>query len=395
MLAFDVSRPGDPRFVRAFGRRGTGAGELDVAFDIEVSPAGDRVYVLDVHDRVSVFEPDGTFAHAFGWDVNRSDGIGSRLEVCTRATGCRPGRPGAAAGQLDRAEGLGVDRAGLVHVSEHYNHRVSVFDPRGPAPSFVRAFGVDVIPGGGRGVEVCTVATRCKAGSERAAFGGAAGGLDFPGSIAVDDAGVVAVLERHRVSRFGPGGFLDAFGRDVVPGGGDGFEVCTTATRCQYPAEGSGIGELTAPVGVTVDCRGALWVADLLTSRIDRFGEPGTPLPPCSAAGGGGALPPPDVTRPVLSRVTVMRRGPGLRFALSEPATVVIGVERRTRRRRFADMGTIRLRDLRPGAGSVRFGGRIGERRLVPGRYFATLTAVDRAGNESRPRRLAFRVARR
>jgi hypothetical protein len=44
------------------------------------------------------------------------------------------------------------------------------------------------------------------------------------------------------------------------------------------------------------------------------------------------------------------------------------------------------------GVSRVAFSGRIG--KLRPGRYRATLIATDAAGNRSRPKRVAFRVAR-
>jgi hypothetical protein len=42
-----------------------------------------------------------------------------------------------------------------------------------------------------------------------------------------------------------------------------------------------------------------------------------------------------------------------------------------------------------------KFSGKIGRRRLKPGRYRATLVATDAARNASKPKRLRFRVVRR
>jgi hypothetical protein len=47
------------------------------------------------------------------------------------------------------------------------------------------------------------------------------------------------------------------------------------------------------------------------------------------------------------------------------------------------------------GDNAKKFSGKIGRRALKPGRYRATLTATDAAGNVSAPRRLRFRVVRR
>jgi hypothetical protein len=55
---------------------------------------------------------------------------------------------------------------------------------------------------------------------------------------------------------------------------------------------GSGAGQFVQPTAVATDCRGAAWVVDS-DGRLQRFGEPGTPLPPCPpqttiASGPGG-----------------------------------------------------------------------------------------------------------
>ena len=52
------------------------------------------------------------------------------------------------------------------------------------------------------------------------------------------------------------------------------------------------------------------------------------------------------------------------------------------------------LRDGRRGSNSVPFSGRLGAGALAPGRYLATLSATDAAGNRSRPVRLRFTVVR-
>jgi hypothetical protein len=46
------------------------------------------------------------------------------------------------------------------------------------------------------------------------------------------------------------------------------------------------------------------------------------------------------------------------------------------------------------GPGAVRFGSKIEGRRLRPGNFRLTVTAVDHAGNESRPVTLSLRVRR-
>ena len=116
--------------------------------------------------------------------------------------------------------------------------------------------------------------------------GGTAGQLNGPFDVAIDAAGNLYVADQsnNRISVFTPeGSFLRAFGFDVIPGGGTGFEICTAS--CKAGVAGNGAGQLSDPPGVATDCRGAVYVADFANHRIQRFGEPGTPLPPCPTPG--------------------------------------------------------------------------------------------------------------
>ncbi len=258
------------------GIAGGRAGQLDrpayVASDGEGS-----VYVTDeANNRVNQFTTEGAFVRA--WGLNVRPGGGRRFEVCTAATGCRPGEMGGRAGALRNPDGVATDGAGNVYVTDG-NSRVNQFTTKG---AFVRAFGFDVVPGGGDGFEVCTRATRCTGGVP----GGAAGQLSsFVLGVATDAAGNVYVADsgNRRVSEFtAGGGFVHAFGLDVVPGGGEGFEVCTRATRCRRGRFEVGPGGFVHPGGfelpsaVGVDPSGAIFVADAGANRIQCFGEPGS-----------------------------------------------------------------------------------------------------------------------
>jgi hypothetical protein len=153
-------------------------------------------------------------------------------------------------------------------------NRIESFTTQG---AFRFAFGVNV---GGAGVNVCT--TTCVAGSA----GSGAGQLTEPTSVAIDATGNVFVDDgfgaNHRVSVFMPqGSFLRAFGFDVIPGGGSGFEICDASTTCQGGTAGPAPGQFTSLIGSAFDCRGALYVADQANNRVQRFGEAGTRLPPC------------------------------------------------------------------------------------------------------------------
>jgi uncharacterized delta-60 repeat protein len=130
--------------------------------------------------------------------------------------------------------------------------------------------------------------------------------------------------------------------------------------------------------------------------------EPAQEQPAGADAGADAAPPAPagDTTAPVLGRVTLLRsrfrvarratalaaakRGTAFRFTLSEAATVRVTIGGRSLTRRLA-----------AGAQQIAFTGRIGRRRLKPGRKRAVLVATDAAGNTSAARTVKFRITRR
>jgi Tol biopolymer transport system component len=107
------------------------------------------------------------------------------------------------------------------------------------------------------------------------------------------------------------------------------------------------------------------------------------------------------------------KRGSAFLFSLSENARVSIAIAQalpgrrkgarcvrprkglKRRCTRYAVLATLTRSNTRQGAAKVTFSGRIGNRKLRPGRYRATLGAVDAAGNRAIPRRVSFRVVRR
>jgi DNA-binding beta-propeller fold protein YncE len=126
------------------------------------------------------------------------------------------------------------------------------------------------------------------------------------------------------------------------------------------------------------------------------------PAPPPAP---GGA----DRTRPVVSAFSVRprrfrvgarpRRGTRLQFRLSETTSVRIRLQRLVRRRgsrrsRPIAAGVVTRARVVRGRRSLAFTGRVRGRALRSGRYRATLTARDAAGNVSRARRASFVVLR-
>jgi hypothetical protein len=106
-------------------------------------------------------------------------------------------------------------------------------------------------------------------------------------------------------------------------------------------------------------------------------------------------------------------RGTTFTYRLSEDARVVFTIQRIRKGRRvhkkcvkptkknrkkkackrFKRAGRF-AQQASAGVNTKRFSGRIGKKKLRPGRYRATLVATDGQGNASKPKRLKFRVVK-
>ena len=259
------------------GLTGGGAGEFQVPNGLAVDAAG-TLYVTDLlNRRVNRFATSPpSFIDAFGFGVDTG---AEAFEVCTTASGCQEGKFNGKAGALPNPVGVALDGAGALFVAEENGQRVDRFSVAGP-PSFTQAFGYGVDTGSATTFEVCTTASTCQQGIA----GSGAGQLFNPQDVALDGSGAIFVddTSNNRISQFataGPG-FTQAFGFGVDTGA-SAFQICTTASKCQLGLSGSGTGQLSNPEGMTVDCRGGIWVADLTNNRVQRFGEPGIAPFPC------------------------------------------------------------------------------------------------------------------
>ena len=137
------------------------------------------------------------------------------------------------------------------------------------------------------------------------------------------------------------------------------------------------------------------------------------PAPPATTdPGSGGSTPasapvdvapiaaPTDTLAPVITGLKIAptrftaRHGARINFKLSERATVVVTIKRRVAHSsRLAKVATLR-RSEPAGTGHISMKRRLGRVALRPGRYVATVSAVDGAGNRSRGSRLTFQVVR-
>ncbi len=240
---------GDGAFLRSFGESVTEEPN-DVALDGE-----DRVFVADQgNNRIDVFSAAGAFLFAFGKDVG-----GAGIDVCE--TSCQPGTADSANGAMAAPAGVAFDGTS-VYVADQGNNRIDVFSDAGV---FVDSFAGpvssprDVIVGsdgklyvadfGNGRVDVFT-----KQGTFFESFGSAE--LSGPVALAIDSAADVFVADQvaQRIERFNPSsGHVGGF-----------------------PAEPN-------VAGVGVACQGNVFAveADTLFAGVERFGEPGTPAPPC------------------------------------------------------------------------------------------------------------------
>jgi DNA-binding beta-propeller fold protein YncE len=247
------------------------AGGMNGPSGVAVDDAG-KVYIADPHNnRVDVFSVAGTFLYAFGKKVNPGEGS---ADLCTSE--CQAGEESGTAGGMSFPYGVTIAPDGHLLVTELNNSRVDAFTAEG---EFLYAFGKEVDPSGG---DLCTVAGEC----QEAVISEAAGGLGEPTAVATDAAGTVYVAEEenNRVSVFSSAGaFQRAFGQGVIDGKAE-FEVCTAATGCMAGSEGTAPGATSGPYGVAIDCRGAVFVVEQGNNfaRVERFGEPGTAIAPCS-----------------------------------------------------------------------------------------------------------------
>jgi hypothetical protein len=138
------------------------------------------------------------------------------------------------------------DTSGDIYVADRVNNRVQQFDSE---YHFIRAWGVDTIPGGATGFEKCTTITTCQAG----AASDLAGGMNKPAGIAVNQANqnvYVMDVANRRVNQYdATGTFVRSWGGGVDTGASS-FEICTEASTCQAGVSGSGGGEFASIGGL-------------------------------------------------------------------------------------------------------------------------------------------------
>lgn len=178
---------------------------------------------------------------------------------------------------------------GHVFVVDNFNNRVDEFTAFG---QFVKAWGWDVVEGGGVGFEICVPSEgdQCKGGTT----GSGVGQFNAPSGIALDSSGNIYVADwfNSRVQKFDPdGNFLLMFGDGVDQGPVHPGDVCTAQNLVEGDSCGAGTkgtaggGQFDWPLKaslIAITSAGKVYVGD--RNRIQRFDTAGVfqgelPLP--------------------------------------------------------------------------------------------------------------------
>jgi DNA-binding beta-propeller fold protein YncE len=199
-----------------WGEKGTNAGSLAFPRSVAVTPHGE-IYLTEYGpaERVQEFTTDGKkLVRSFG-------------------------RFGSGPGEFNRAEGIGLDSEGRLHIADSCNHRVEILGPDG---TFIAAFG--------------------KAGS-------GPGEMSYPYDVRVDPAGNQFVCEfgNSRVQVF------DAANKPLEILGGPGAD----------PAR------MSNPWAIAFDSHWNLFVADGGNNRVVKYVRKGPPLAGGATSPGKGA----------------------------------------------------------------------------------------------------------
>ena len=264
----------------SFGEFGSGAGQLNAPKQVVLDSSG-SLYVADSgNDRISVFAGDGSFLRTWtgGMDEPQdltfggsgrafvADSGNDRVDVFTASGGFLFDFGET---ELMNPTGLAVDGS-TVYVADSGNNRIAVFSTAGtlltpiePVPPFLPR---DVVVGDDGNLYVADlvnervdVFTKKGVGPIRSigGSGSGAGELSGPVALVADGQGGIFVADElaERVVHFrDDGGFLGSV--DAAPN----------------------------VAGVGVACKGNVFATEsgTLLARVMRFGESGTPPPPCT-----------------------------------------------------------------------------------------------------------------
>jgi hypothetical protein len=282
-------------FIRAFGSGNgmqSGPGQFSTPEGAGFAPStGDLLVTDNMNDRVQEFFPTGKFRRAFG-------------------------HQGSKPGQFRSPYGLGINKAGDIYVADKGNNRVQEFSP---GRAFIRAFGTKIFVNGPSDLAVAAdgdvyvadgpyVRHFTGTGHYVGSFGGPGGG---PGQFNSLIAGLAIGPHGHvyagdysgaRVEEFTrAGGYVRSLanhGKAKVEGP---IGVAINAAQhifisdnghvraIELNPDGSlqrvfgttGKGKLDNPGPMAADCAGNVYDLDTDVGRVQEYGNPHAPLPPC------------------------------------------------------------------------------------------------------------------
>ncbi len=296
-LGCQPSAPETPtyRFVKTWGQRGEGPGELREPIGIVIS--GEEVFVSDAgNNRIQVFDLEGRFLRQFGSEGSGAGELGRPMHLGLQGSTLfvseylndrvqrfsfegaplsSIGSAGTGPGQFDAPSSATVDAEGRIYVADFYNQRIQVLSPEG---ELIRQFGTT------------------------GAYGAEPGQFTYPTAVALFPEGgfIVGDAYNHRIQAFGADGAFrwmipdDINWADTTSGR---FNVATSVTvgpenhiyvadfynhRIQiigedgqfvstFGSQGSGNGQFERPTDMAFDADGNLYVLDFGNDRIQKF----------------------------------------------------------------------------------------------------------------------------
>jgi hypothetical protein len=366
-----------------------------IAADAPVQTIPTTGFAFDIH---AGLDPSGTLV--LGWDqvVNNEAGLsvfGAKLPAgAASGTATRLAQPGANT-QID-ALAVGLDGSALL-VPDIRNDNV-----RNSALAHVR--GSFAAPGApfGDPEEVSGSQERVGNGAfDSAAAAVGADGRSIIGWTADDHSG--AANDRYFLSE-----------RDATPPAIGNVAVPASAQPGVSIALAAEATDALSPVTLSWDFGDGSHARGGLVNHT--YGAPGSYTLTVTARDGAGnvasesrtlvvATPqagadrtPPRITRLRSARArfrAAAHRGTTFTLNVDERSTLVLSFTRKAGRRRIAVPAVLIRTRSGPGAVAIPFSGRVGGARLKAGSYAASVTAIDAAGNRSRPATVSFKVVPR
>jgi RHS repeat-associated protein len=253
---------GSPQFSAAFGKEGSGEGQMNGPRGVAADGKG-HVWVVDrVNNRVEEFNQQGEYLGQFG-----KEGTGN--------------------GQLKNPWGIAVTPSGNLWVTDTGNQRLEEFNAKGEyiqkfgtkasgsskGTEFIEPEGIAVAPGGmlwvtdGAGKRLSEFRESVSSESERFVRNTSGVTLNEPIGVAVDASSNVWLADEgnSRLYEFSP----------------EGAWIRTVGES------GSGEGKLNGPTGVAIAPSGNVVVADRENNRVEEFSSGGTFLYKFGTSGSG------------------------------------------------------------------------------------------------------------